>query len=377
MLMVNVSNHIRTPLNAIQGFIELLNDPGINESSKRLYISHIKTSSKYLLELVNNVTDITLLESKSLFIDQGECKLNELMSEIHTKYSNIIREKDKRDLAILLKTNIVDKEFTVKIDKKRLKQIIENLMENAITFTDVGTIEFGFNAHNDDRIEFFVKDNGSGISPERLEMVFLKSSSVIDNKMAPFDLASLRMSISKQLIRLMGGELQGKSEINVGSDFRFKLPIIIEKLIETEMLGEELKEVEEQKKETPTRKLQWADKTILIAEDVESNFIYLSEILKETGAKILWAENGKIAYDMAITSSELDIILMDILMPEMDGYEATVKIKKELPHMPIIAQTAYHLDENDYKDARLYFNKILIKPIWSYDLIAALKEFLN
>lgn len=376
MLMVNVSNHIRTPLNAIQGFIELLNDPGINESSKKLYINHIKTSSKYLLELINNVTDITLLESNAMYVDKNEFMLNELMTDLHTRYSNIIREKDKRDLAILLKTNIKDDQLCVYGDKKRIKQVFENLLENSTTFTDEGVIEFGYYARDDGRIDFYVKDSGAGISAERLELVFSGDRKVIDNRMAPFDLASLRMSISKQLVKLMGGELKANSEINVGSEFRFELPVAIREMDNQEDIEEKSSEYEKEEEKTD-KKQKWSDKTILIAEDVESNFIYLQEILKETGVNVIWAENGKIAYENAINNSRIDLVLMDILMPEMDGYEATIKIKKELPHMPIIAQTAYHLDENDYKDARLYFDKILIKPIWSHDLLAALSERFN
>jgi len=375
MLMVNVSNHIRTPLNAIQGFIELLNDPGINDSSKKLYINHIKTSSRYLLELVNNVTDITLLESGSMYIDKDEFRLNELMTDLHTRYSNIIREKGKRDLAILLKTNIKDDQLTVNGDKKRIKQVLENLLENATAFTDEGVIEFGYHAKSENSIDFFVKDTGAGISPERLELVF-SGSRVIDDRMAPFDLASMRLNIARQLVRLMGGELKPATELNVGSEFRFELPVNIRNLDGEEGLGDKTSAYEKEadkEKEKP----KWSGKTILIAEDVESNFIYLQEILKETGVNVIWAENGKIAYETVIGNSGIDLVLMDILMPEMDGYEATIKIKKELPHLPVIAQTAYHLDEHDYKDARLYFDKILIKPIWSHDLIAALNERFN
>lgn len=377
MLMVNISNHIRTPLNAIQGFIELLNDPEISESSKKLYINHIKNSSKYLLELINNVTDITLIETDSMFINDEECKLNELFSDVHTKYSNLIREKGKRDLAILLKTNIKGKDFTIQCDPKRLKQVINNLLENAITFTDEGIIDFGYNASSDNKIEFYVKDSGSGFSAERLEVVLVKSKNIIDSKMAPFDLASLRIKIAKSLVHLMGGELIAKSELNVGSDFRFTLNLKYdnakakqEEVIEKEFVNDEALKAQE-------NKMKWDKNTILIAEDVESNFIYLQEILRDSGVQIIWAENGKIAYEKAISNSKIDLVLMDILMPEMDGYEATIKIKKELPHLPIIAQTAYHLDEDDYKDAKLHFNKILIKPIWSYDLMSTLEEFLN
>lgn len=377
MLMVNLSNHIRTPLNAIQGFIELLNDTGLNESSKHLYLNHIRTSSKYLLELINNVTDITLIEGNALFLDDDSCKMNEMMAEIHAKYSSVLKDKDKSDVSILLKTNVRSKDFIVNCDSKRLKQVIENLLENATSFTEKGVIEFGYNASNDSGIEFFVKDSGSGFSKDRIDRIFSKTKSIIDNRMVPFDLASLRIKIAVKLVEIMGGNMKVDSVENERADFLFHLPLQFTPLSESGLAKGSEDTLFVIEKEAQKDKLIWANKTILIAEDVESNFIYLQEILKETGARILWANNGKIAYETAMSNSSIDIILMDILMPEMDGYEAAIKIREKLPDLPIIAQTAYHLDESDYKDARHYFDKVLIKPIWSHDLMAALGEKLN
>jgi len=374
MLMVNVSNHIRTPLNAIQGFIEMLDDTDISNSSRELYINHIRTSSKFLLELINNVTDITLIESNSLYLDKTECKLNEVMSDIQSKYNLVVQESQKQELKVQLKTNIRDKEFTIMADPKRLRQILENLIENAVHFTDEGTVEFGYMMREENNIEFYVKDTGQGFSEERLKILMTQTGQMVDKRMAPFDIASLRIKIAMKLVDLMGGVFKASSQVNKGSDFRFTIPVKINALNKEEGPGGSLEDYGTHGEKEYADGEQWAGKTILIAEDVESNFIYLSEILKDTGVNILWAENGKVACEIAKRNSKIDLILMDILMPEMDGYEATVKIKEDRPEVPVIAQTAYHLDEDDYRDAGTYFSKVLIKPIWSHDLMNALEE---
>jgi len=255
-----------------------------------------------------------------------------------------------------------------------LKQVLINLLDNALNFTDEGAIEFGYKVISKNSLEFYVKDTGAGFSLERQELIFKQFTKVLDDKMKPYDLASLRINISKHLVQLLGGNLKAESQLGQGSDFRFQLEFKITQ-IET---GEktEMAEITETEQQS-TDEYSWTGKHILIAEDVESNFIYLQEILRPTGANISWAANGKEAVDLCLKNRNFDVVLMDILMPVMDGYEAAKVISEELPELPIIAQTAYHLDEDDYKDAMNYINKYLIKPIWSHDLLNTLKEYLS
>lgn len=373
-LMVNVSNLIKTPLNAILGFVDLLNDPNISDISKDLYLGHVGTSGKYLMELINNITDITMIEAGQLYIKKTECRLNVMLSDLYKLYDKLIKEKKEKNITILLKTSEMDNNFIINTDEKRLKQILVNLLENAFNFTDKGVIEFGYNLTGKNSLEFYVKDTGKGISMERLEMIFKQFTKVIDIRMRPFDLASLRIIISKHLVQLMGGELQADSQLGHGSDFRFRLVSKINyidkddasEMVETADTGV-----------NGTDEQNWTGKHILIAEDVESNFIYLQEILMPTGVKISWAKNGREAVKLCLKNKNFDVVLMDILMPEMDGYEAAKAISEALPEMPIIAQTACHLDEADYKDAMNYFRKYLTKPIWSYDLLNGLKEYMS
>ena len=374
-LMVSVSNQIKTPLNAIMGFVELLRDPHISDISRDLYLGHIRTSGRYLSELINNVTDITMVETGQLYIKEEDCRLNEMLSDLYNQYDNYIREKGKKELAILLKTGIRDDTYTIRCDRDRLKQVLTNLLENSLNFTDEGIIEFGYHLIDERTLEFYVKDTGAGFSMERMEMIFNQFSRILDSRMRPFDLASLRINISKRLVKLMGGELKADSQLGQGSDFRFQIALKHAKAEITEITVEKTETRE--KGAGVSDEAMWKGKNILIAEDVESNFIYLQEILRPTGANISWAENGKVAVGLCMKNRNFDVVLMDVLMPEMDGYEAAKEIKKEFPDLPVIAQTAYHLEEGDYKDAMNYFQKYLIKPIWSHDLINALKEYLS
>jgi two-component system CheB/CheR fusion protein len=369
-LMVNISNEIRTPLNAIIGFVDLLRDSRISETSKKLYLSHIRTSGKYLLELVNNITDITLIETGTMYINLQECRLNQLMEKLQLQYERRLADMNNKILDIRMNTAVQDDNFTILTDEVRLYQVLVNLIENAFSFTSEGTIEFGYTQPERNVLEFYVKDSGAGLSPERLKLLFSKFRKMGSNQMRPFDIVSLRMNIVKQLIILFGSELKADSRLGQGSDFRFRLKV-------TPVQVSEQQTVTAERDHEKSKRSGWGHKKILIAEDVESNFVYLKEILKPTGVQILWAENGKEALALCREQPDIDLILMDILMPEMDGYEAARIIKKSFPDLPIIAQTAYNIDEMEYKDASNYFNKFMIKPIWSIDLLNTLTKYLG
>ncbi len=365
-LMINLSHQIKSPLNAIIGFSELLKDPKLSEVSKELYTNHIHTSGRIMLELINNIADITKLETGQFTIDKEGFRLNKLMGEIHDEFQKRIKEKGKKDLGFILKTGIQDDNFTLLTDKDKLKQIIANLLENSISFTDEGVIEFGYKQLDDLFLEFYVKDSGYGFSLDKLEMILERFKKVIDSRMQPFDTAALRINLSKHFIKLLGGKLRAESKLGQGSSFYFTIP-----LSTIEIYTKEDVETEEDVKIH-----YWKDKLILITEDVESNYIYLKEILNTTNVNILWAKNGREAVDMCKKNKNIDLVLMDILMPEMDGYEAAKLIKKNRPDLPIVAQTAYSLEGED-PDTHKNFDKYMIKPIWSNDLLSILSVYLS
>lgn len=366
-LMVNLSHQIKTPLNAIVGFSDLLKDPKLSSESKKIYINHISTSGKYLLELVNNIADITKIETGQLFVNRSGCQVNKLLHEIHSHFEEILKEKGKKEIGLILKTGIKDENFTLLTDQEKLKQILNNLLENSIRLTDEGYIEFGYRQKDDLFLEFYIKDTGSGLSMERLEIIMEHFQKVIDKRMRPFDTAALRINISKHLVRLLGGKLTAESVLWEGSTFTFTLPMneVEIYLVEDVVTGDEVDTY------------LWKEKQILIAEDVESNFVYLREILRPTKVQLHWARNGKEAVEICKNNKKIDLVLMDILMPEMDGYEAARQVKQIRPDLPVIAQTAYSLEDDDYKESLKYFDRYMIKPIWSHELLNTLSKFLD
>lgn len=364
-LMVNLSHQIKTPLNAIVGFSDLLKDQKISIESRKIYINHISTSGKYLLELVNNITDITKIETDQMYVKRSGCMVNKLLHEIYSQFEKNLKEEGKKKIGLILKTSIKDENFTLLTDREKLKQILTNLLENAVRLTDEGYIEFGYQQKDDLFLEFYVRDTGSGLSMERLEMIMEHFQRVVDKRMQPFDTAALRINIANNIVRLLGGKLTAESVLCEGSTFTFTIP-----LHEVEVYSEETR-----KKQQADLNI-WSNKQILIAEDVESNFIYLQEILKPTGVQIQRAVNGREAVELCKKNENIALILMDILMPEMDGYEAAMKIKEFRPNLPVIAQTAYSLEEDDYKEVDKYFDSYMIKPIWSHELLNTLSKFL-
>ncbi len=366
-LMVKLAHQIRIPMNAIVGFSDLLKDPSLSVQSRQTYINHINSSGKYLLSLITNMVDITRLEMGQLPVNKKNFSLNELMQEIHNDFEKRKKESGRTEVGIVLRKGIREGDFTFHTDPDRLRQVISNLLENALKFTEEGFIEFGYKKPDGNELEFYVKDTGSGFSGERLEVIFKRFRNMSDNQIHPFDSAALRLNIAKNLVCLLGGGMWAESRIGQGSTFRFTISgKSYEEIIEKEKI---------EKKETGQK--NWKNKTILIAEDIESNFIYLHEILKPTEARLIWAKNGREAVTHCQKNDRIDIVLMDILMPEMDGYEALEKIKGINEDLPVVAQTAYSLEGETDRTQTERFDDYLTKPIWSNHLLSTLGKYLN
>lgn len=363
-----LSYQIRTPLNAIVGFSELLKDPNLSMQSKQIYINHIHSSGSYLLQLLNNLTDITRIESNQLSLNIVDTRIYSFFEELRNHFEDRKKETGKVNVKIILNHGIEDSGFTIELDKNRFRQVMTNLLENALKYTDDGQIEFGYSIIENKQLVVYVRDSGQGFSKERLEMILNRYKNLTDNHNQPFDGVALRLTISKNLIKVMGGDLTAESSLGKGSSFQFSLPFS-----KTE---KEITEVEDDNDQTDdiAYPKDWEDKTILIAEDVESNFIYLQELLKPTRAELIWVKNGEEAILEVEKNKKIDLVLMDILMPEMDGYEASRKLKEIRPDLPLIAQTAYSMEGDKNAEAHTFFDDYLIKPIWSPQLLAAIEK---
>jgi CheY-like chemotaxis protein len=260
-------------------------------------------------------------------------------------------------------------DFVFHTDPFRLQQVITNLLSNACKFTEEGFIEFGYRPESNDKILFFVKDTGTGIPEDKHKIVFERFRQVADKNSSKRKGTGLGLAISKKLINLLGGEIWLDSQPGEGSTFYFTIPL------DTPIPQETIEEYVNSKDDSD---ISFEEKTIMIVEDEESNFVLLSTILKRHNAKILYAKNGRVAVDYIKKNGRaIDLIMMDIQMPEMDGHEATKIIKELKNEIPIIAHTAYTMEMEKEKCIASGCDYYISKPYDVYKMLRIIKRYID
>jgi PAS domain S-box-containing protein len=362
----NMSHEIRTPMNAIVGFSQLLANDSISEDKRQLFIEQINVNSESLLAIIDDIIHVSKIESGKIEIKLGMCLLNSVMDEIYTGFLEHRRRMGKEHVEILLSKGVDNANFSILTDNQRFRQILTNLIGNALKFTDKGYVSFGYKIRDKESLLFYVKDTGLGINSEKIEYVFDRFTKIAANKTKLYGGTGLGLSITKHLVEQLGGKIWVESTEGKGSNFFFILP------------HQGISQEKEKKQPEPPKKLKMdlRNASILIAEDEQMNFLFLQEALYPSGAKITWAKNGKEALELIQNNHQFDIILMDMKMPIMDGYEATRKIKKIRPDIPVIAQTAYAMPEEQKKGFESGCDFYLSKPIDPLILINTLKKHL-
>ena len=359
--LTNMSHEIRTPMNAIIGFSTLLGDDYLEQDEKNKLISEITTNTYSLLNLIDNILEIARLDTKQFDIKPGKIDVNQTLNEIYNSYTDLINLKNIKFLL-----NTPDDSIEIISDNYRLKQVFKNLIDNAIKFTNQGVIELGYTVLNN-QIEFFVKDTGIGMSADYLQHIFGRFTKIEDNKKKLYRGAGLGLAICKNIIELLHGHIWVESEAKTGSNFYFTLPYHSEKNSTP-------------KNTNITKQIlvdnNWANKTILIAEDEDSNFNYIQLLLRKTNTKIIRAENGKDAIEKTKEFNP-DLILMDIKMPIMDGLEATKIIKHENPTIKIISVSAFSTKSDIEQSKEAGCIKHLTKPLQKTTLLETLKIYLS
>jgi len=368
--LANLSHEVRTPMNAIMGFSELLLSENIPPSHKEKYINYINNSGAVLLNLIDDIIDIAKMQAGQLAIKKIKCDLSTLMYDLYSSYAQLT--KSQKGDAVKLNCINPDTRNQIKFntDPLRLRQIFTNLLSHSLKYTDTGTITFGYNYHDvlaGKPLQFFVHDTGIGLSGDSKQLVFDRFYKVEDDNLKFYRGAGLGLTISKNLVTLLGGEIWVDSEPGVGSKFYFQFPVA------DVIISNDQKYVAS--KEVDYRILD--GKTILVAEDEDINFIYIDELLKKHGVDIIHARNGQDAVDLFKENQKIDLVLMDIKMPIMDGYEATRIIKELNPSIPIIAQTAYALAGEKDKIIEAGCDDYLSKPIKPVSMFKLLTQFLE
>jgi PAS domain S-box-containing protein len=365
--LANMSHEIRTPMNAIIGFTQLLADPNIESNKKEEFIKIITHNGQTLIRLIDDIIDIARIEAGQLNINIAECHLNVLLSELQKQFLEILQTVGKKNIDIIL--DIPSEKIICYTDAFRLRQVLSNLIDNAIKFTNEGYIEIGLRKTDDNKLLFFVRDTGIGIPEDKRKLVFDRFRQLEDADTRSYGGTGLGLTISQNLVRMLNGEIHVDSKPDEGSIFYFALPLpILEIDKESELIHKE---------DLFEYKNTWKDKVFLVAEDDKYNFRIIEELLRITNVTIIHAWNGKEVLEELGKNNKFDLVLMDIRMPVMNGLIATREIRKTFPDTIIIAQTAYANEEDKHLCLAAGCNDYVSKPIDKNQLLSTIRKYLN
>jgi len=372
--LANMSHEIRTPMNGILGFSELLKEPGLTGDQQQEYISIIEKSGVRMLNIINNIIDISKIEAGLVKLYIKESNINEQFEYIYTFFKP---EVEAKDLKLFFNNNL---KAIIQTDTEKLYAILTNLVKNAIKYTKEGFIEFGYqhvvetghalSLQQKSFLQFYVKDTGIGIPIERQSAIFERFIQAdISDKMA-YQGAGLGLAITKAYVEMLGGKIWVESEVGKGSTFYFTLPYqaepdnqqVTRTTISSQNAGNQ---------ENP----QVSGLNIVIAEDDETSEKLISIALKSFAKKIIKAKTGIEAVEICRNSPDIDLVLMDIQLPGLNGYEATKQIRQFNKNIIIIAQTAFGMSGDREKAIESGCNAYLAKPINKNELLALLHKY--
>ncbi|MCK9640673.1 MAG: PAS domain S-box protein [Prolixibacteraceae bacterium] len=360
--LANMSHEIRTPMNGILGFTELLKEPNLTGNDQQFYIRVIEESGARMLNLMNDIIDISIIESGEIKIRTTSCDVRKKFEYIFDFFSNDAKQKG---LTLLINQSLSSNDCLIQTDVPKLEAILINLVKNAIKFTPKGTIEFGCKKLNQS-FQFFVRDSGVGIDKAHQELIFDRFRQASESLSRSYEGAGLGLSISKAYVEVLGGTIWVESEIGKGSTFYFTLPDNWEV---ADRIEDRVPILTDKSMASPSVI------KILIAEDNDISMNYMELIAGKFSSKIYKAITGVEAVEIFRANPDINLILMDLKMPVMDGYEATRQIRIMDKEVVIIAQSAYSMVGDNEKAIDAGCTDYINKPISKDELFAKVKYY--
>lgn len=360
--LANMSHEIRTPMNGILGFTELLKDLKLTGKKQQEFIGIIQKSGTRMLNIINDIINISKIDSQQIEISITETDINEQVEYI---YHFFRLEGEQKKLQLSFKNGLSSRKALVHADREKLYAVLTNLVKNAIKFTKTGSIEFGYELKGK-FLEFYVKDTGPGIPDELKEIIFERFRQGNESSSWNFEGSGLGLAISKAYVEMLGGRIWVDSALGQGSTFRFSMPYLngIKKNVPLQTIAKE--EI------IMTKKLK-----ILVVDDDETSQILFNVMISPFASEYFQASNGHEAVKVCRQNPGINLVLMDINMPGMNGYEATRLIREFNKDVVIIAQTAYALPEDREKSIEAGCTNYISKPINRAMLTGLINQYIS